>query len=97
MCLYFCTDGSDVNVYLSVYLCLMKGSHDDELRWPLRGEFEIKLLNQIGDHQHRTVVWNYDNVGEEAERVTAGDRSIFKFGESHFIANYDLNRITSTC
>ena len=33
------------STHLSVYLCLMKGPHDDELTWPLKGKFEIKLLN----------------------------------------------------
>ena len=75
----------------------MKGPHDDELSWPLIGEFEIKLLNQIGDYQHRTFPWNYDNAGDFGDRVTVGDRSRLCFGEKHFIANYDLDRVTSTC
>ena len=97
MCLHIYIDGSESNAYLSVHLCLMKGPHDDELRWPLREEFEIKLLNQIGDHQHRSVQWNYDNAGSAADRVTVGDRVEYGFGEKYFIANHDLDRVTSTC
>ena len=74
----------------------MKGPHDDELRWPLREEFEMKLLNQIGDYQHCSVQWNYGNAGSAANRVTVGDRGK-RFGEECFIANYDLDRVTSTC
>ena len=97
MCLRIYTNGSEACAYLSVHLCLMKGSHDDELRWPLREEFEIKLLNQISDHQHRLVQWNYDNAGSAADRVTVvGDRGAC-YGEKYFIANYDLDRVTSTC
>ena len=89
MCLHIITDGiADEYAYLSLYLHIMKGPHDDELSWPLIGEFEIKLLNQIGDYQHRTFPWNYDNAGDSGDRVTVGDRSRLSFGEKHFIANY---------
>ena len=37
---------------MAVYMCLMKGTHDDKLVWTLRGTFEIKLLNQISDSEH---------------------------------------------
>ena len=42
--------------HVSVFLYLMKGSHDDELEqsghWPLRGTFTIELLNQKIDYDH---------------------------------------------
>ena len=44
--------GKGKDTHLSVYLYLMEGPHDDELTWPLRGKFEIKLLNQISDTLH---------------------------------------------
>ena len=44
--------GEGRGTHVSVYMYLMKGPHDDELTWPLRGEFEIKLLNQISDSEH---------------------------------------------
>jgi len=46
--------GNGEDTHLSVFLFLMKGPHDDELKWPLREEFEIKLLNQISDSQHHS-------------------------------------------
>ena len=33
-------------------LCLRKSPHDDKLSWPMKGEFEIALLNQISDSEH---------------------------------------------
>ena len=49
---YDCGEGTHV----SVYLYLMKGSHDDKLEqsghWPLRGTFTIELLNQKIDYDH---------------------------------------------
>jgi len=53
--------GCSVN-YLSVYLCLMKVPYDDELPWPLRGMFQVKLLNQINDYSHHAVTRSVYNV-----------------------------------
>ena len=62
--------------HLSVFLYLMKGPHDDELTWPLRGNFEIKLLNQISDSEHHSMIMNYLNTDDEdiVSRVTDGNR-----------------------
>jgi len=30
----------------------MKGAYDDELPWPIKKTFNIKLLNQISDTEH---------------------------------------------
>ena len=54
MCLHIDTVGvlDDKDTHLSVFLCLMKGPHDDELTWPLRGKLEMKLLNQFCNDEH---------------------------------------------
>ena len=46
MCLNVCVAGISEakGTHLSVFLFLMKGPHDDELTWPLRGKCEVKLL-----------------------------------------------------
>ena len=33
--------------HMSVFICLMKGVHDDELVWPMEGSVEVYLLNQL--------------------------------------------------
>ncbi|XP_065903398.1 TNF receptor-associated factor 4-like isoform X2 [Dysidea avara] len=76
-------NGSGKGTHMSVFLCLMKGPHDDELTWPLRGEFEIKLLNQISD---------YICSG----RVIDTDRARSR-GWPRFISNEDLHGVTPTC
>ena len=50
--------GDGEGTHLSVFLCLIKGPHDDKLHWPLSGTFIIELLNQFNnsDHYIRTVV-----------------------------------------
>ena len=47
--IYAAGSGDSKGTHVSVFLCLMKGSHDDELTWPLRGKIEITLLNQFSN------------------------------------------------
>ena len=101
MCLNVEAYGCGEGTHLSVFLYLMKGSHDDELTWPLRGKFEIKLLNQISDSEHHSETMTYDDDDDDefeyASRVTKGDKSTYGFGTDDFISNEDLQRTTSTC
>ena len=80
------------HTHLSVYL--MKGPYDDQLRWPLNGHCEVKLLNQIGDSKHHFTVVNKNSVGY---RVYSGERSKNCLCYRHdFISNEDLHKITPT-
>ena len=84
--------------HLSVYLCLMKGPHDDELTWPLRGKFKIQLLNQISDSEHhsKSVPYNDDTPDKYASRVTEGNKG-YGWGYQRFISNEDLHKTSPTC
>ena len=56
MCLNVCAggEGDGEGTHLSIFLYLMKGPHDDNLKWPLRvntlASLLVKLLNQISDN-----------------------------------------------
>ena len=90
-------NGDGAGTHLSLFLHLMKGPHDDELTWPLRGKFEIKLLNHISDSEHHCDT-SYDEAADSsAGRVSEGDRSTQGWGEQHYITNEDLYKITPTC
>ena len=101
MCL--CVDaygyGDGKGTHLSVYLYLMKGSHDDEQTWPLKGKFEIKLLNQISDSEHhlKSVTYEDDMKSSSTYRVTKGDRNVKGWGCPYFLCNQVLCGTTSTC
>ena len=87
-------------IHLSVFLFLMKGPHDDELTWPLRGKFKVKLLNQISDREHylKTVGYHRDQVPDEyAGRVIDGVKAKNGWGYPQFISNEDLHKVTPTC
>ena len=93
LCVYAAGHGDGEGTHLSVFLYLMKGPHDDELTWPLRGKFEIKLLNQISDSEHHSMIISYDD--EMIDRVTKDDRLGNGWGYHEFISNGNL-LITST-
>ena len=78
--------------HLSVFLNLMKGPHDDELTWPLKGKFEIKLFNQISDSEHYCMILHYYDEENEGCRVT--EDSNWGWGHRQYITNKLLNKIT---
>ena len=88
--------GEGRGTHPSVFLYLMNGPHDDELTWPLRGKFEIKLLNQISDSKHYSLMVTYDDTISvvHTNRVTEGDRSKRGWGWDKVISNEDLDKIT---
>ena len=97
MCLQVDTVRS--NTHLSVYLHLMKGPLDDELTWPLRGKFEVKLLNQISDCEHYSLALVYgDHIKDDyaAGRVKHGNKAR-GWGYTKFISKEDLRKVTPTC
>ena len=67
--------------HLSVYIHLMKGPHDDKLQdsgqFPLKGIFNITLLNRINGNQYhrKSVAINFSmcNCDECVKRVVKGD------------------------
>ena len=85
-----------IRTRLSLYLYVMKGSYDDELTWPLRGEFEIKLLNQISDSEHHSEIVTYDDsvLYRSRSRVKVGDRATEGWGFYRFILSEDLHMTT---
>ena len=84
------------HTHMSVYLYLEKGQYDATLSWPLRGTFEVKLLNQIIDDEHHRRLFIYDaNKSDRAAgRITIGSSS--GIGRCRFISNRDLYEATPT-
>jgi len=94
MCLHVDAGGNGrvKGTHLSVFLYLMKGPHDGELIWPLRGKFEIKLLNQISDSKHHSWTLTFSDY-ITIKRVTEGERGE-GWGRAQFIFNEDLYKTT---
>ena len=83
--------GKDTHV--SVYIFLMQGDNDDNLKWPFRGTIKVSLLNQLEDGQHYTKqLWSPDDDLSECAsgRVTKGERADKGWGKAHFVSHQDL-------
>ena len=78
MCLGVYANGySNVeNSHVTVFVCMMKGDYDDQLKWPFRGDITIQILNQTGnDEGHCTKIVHVTGDKEFGEKVVVGDRS----------------------
>ncbi|XP_065901655.1 TNF receptor-associated factor 4-like [Dysidea avara] len=95
--IYTAGKGGGEGTHLSVFLCLLKGSHDDELTWPLRGKFQIILLNQTSDCEHHsvTIIYNQHVPAKYVARVDSDDKYI-GWGQAKFISHEDLCKVTPT-
>ena len=95
MCLRVDANGGNEvkGTHVSVYVCLMRGDNDDNLKWPFKGTIKVSLLNQLEDGQHlRRQLWSPDDdIPEGASgRVTVGERAVVAWGFPGFIALRDL-------
>ena len=82
---------SENGTHVSIYTYLMKGSYDNHLKWPFRGEITIKIVNQAGDHDHieNTLPYNDQTADKNAGRVTSGEYAVGR-GFYYLLAHSDL-------
>ena len=61
---------------ISVYVHMMRREHDDQLKWPFRGEIIIQLLNQERDEGHLERTLSFDDRTEDRSsgRVVGRER-----------------------
>ena len=96
MCLFVCPNGhgSVKDTHVSVFIYLMKGDNDDNLKFPFKGRIVVSLLNQLEDQNHLTrQPWSAErNIPERISgRVTTGKRNGGGWGYAQFIPHEDLN------
>ena len=84
-------EGDGEGTHISIFTFLMKGSYDDHLKWPFRGNITIQIVNQAGDHDHfeDTFPYNDKTPDHTAGRVTMGERSL-GWGFDTFLPHSDL-------
>ena len=74
----------------------MKGQYDDQLKWPLQGRCDVKLLNQISNCKHISNEGYYRHGSHF--RVNSGVRSnYFMWYSPQFVSNQRLCMTTTTC
>ena len=81
-------DGAGKGTHISVFLSLMKGEFDNQLKWPFRGSVTIQLLNQETDAEHYTECITYGGAPDQvAGRVMDDKRLVKPWGMMKFIAH----------
>ena len=78
--------------FMSLFVHLMRGDNDNNLKWPFKGTIKVSLLNQLEDGQHRSrMPWMPDKEvpGTSTDRVTNGERAI-GWGHAQFVPHKDL-------
>jgi len=102
LCVCPAGDGDHIGTHLTVSLGYLKGAYDNELPWPLRGNFEVKLLNQINDYEHYSdycMSFN-DSIPDDVtcgNRIVDDENSVRGIRITDFISNEDLHKVTPTC
>ena len=78
---------------MSIYIYMMRGSFDDYLKWPFRGEITIQIVNQAGDHDHfeKTIPYTDKTPDDYTSRVTGSERAKDGLGFHQFRAHADLD------
>ena len=76
MCLnvYANGHGGCKGTHVSVFICLMKGENDDNLKWPFRGIITVSLLNQLqpDNHHSRSIIYDENASEDTSSRVKEG-------------------------
>ena len=85
-------DRDGKGTHVSLYVCLMRGDNDDNLKWPFKGTIKVSLLNQLEDGQHHTrQPWSPDNPKMACDRVTKNGGAGSSWGYHKFISHQDLS------
>ena len=53
--------GNGRTTHISVHAYLMRGEHDDSLKWPFRGVLTLQLLNQLRDECHHEQISEFND------------------------------------
>ena len=86
-------DNSGKGSHVSLYIVLMKGKNDDNLKWPFKGEFTLQLLNWREDKNHVKTVIKFDEFTpkEWSRRLYEEERAINGRGKHRFLAHSMLH------
>ena len=89
--------GSGKGTHLSVFVVLMKGEYDEELKWPFNANITIQLLNWSDDSNHiqDTIPHHKAPVGYRT-RVIEGVLAPAGWGKEKFVSHSVLNNDNST-
>ena len=100
MCLtvYASGIGMGKGTHVSVFVHLMRGEFDDDLKWPFRRDIAVQLLNQLGEGEDhvRVISFAERKPDDSAGRVIAGDRGESGWGIPKFVSHSILREPPKT-
>ena len=84
--------GDGEGTHVSIFMYMMRGSFDDYLNWPFRGEITIQLVNQAGGHNHieKIIYYNDEIPDMYKSRVTGSERATSGWGFHQVLAHSHL-------
>ena len=79
-------NGSSKGMYTSLFLHIMKGEFDQQLKWPYNGKITILAVDQMEDRRHYTRIISFDQAPEACKkRVTEGLTNPNGYGTPSFL------------
>ena len=61
--------------HVSVFVSIMRGDNDNNLKWPFKGNIKVRLLNQLEDgHHHTREPWSPGDAPSDIGRITDKER-----------------------
>ena len=79
--------GCECRQYYSVFLAIVRGAYDCELRWPFRGEITIRLCSQVSSLQHYEKILRYTSeTSNDHADIPSGRPQSLHYGFSKFIS-----------
>ena len=84
--------GKGKGTHVSVGVYLMKGTNDNQLKWPFTGDISIHLLNWREDNKHvkKIIPFNDNTPLKSRSKVIEGERAPSGFGRLDFIPHSEL-------
>ena len=87
---------SGKGIHLTVFVFLMKGEYDEELKWPFNANITIQLLNWSDDSNHiQDTILHHKAPVEDRTRVIEGVRAPGGMGYGQFVSHSVLNNDNS--
>jgi len=85
-------NGQGKGIYISVFLSILKGDHDNNLSWPFKGAIMVQLMNQTEKKSHHVEVIKYHDSTPKASagRVMDEGRKAKPWGKGKFIRHEEI-------
>ena len=84
--------GNAKGIHTSVFIHMMRGEFDEQLKWPYDGKITVMVVDQVENRRHYTRVIPFDDQTPEVQRkrVTEGSMNTAGYGFFNFLPHANL-------